>query len=113
MGCGKLHVRAYYDQIVATVSEKAFQALREEYEHHVDRFNVQFPLMSFVTIQKRQRNKDRVLVKVRRPSREEFVEPMRVFSNMFVPKMIKLEFGENGVVESDNLGGKFNPETAF
>jgi hypothetical protein len=40
IGCEKLHIRAYYDQIISSPTLKAFDSLEEEYRYHIDIFKI-------------------------------------------------------------------------
>jgi hypothetical protein len=60
--------------------------------------------MSFSTINKKMRNREKVLIIARSPNREDFIKPQRVISNLFTPKLLKLEFSEFNFLDKMQSG---------
>jgi len=52
-----MHVRAYYDQVIAVPAGKAFDALDEEYKYNLGILKESYPLLSFSVVRKIVRNK--------------------------------------------------------
>lgn len=48
--------------------------------------------MSMEVIPISTRNKQKVLIKARGPIRTDFLEPQRVISGLFMPKLVKLDY---------------------
>jgi len=50
-------------------SLKIFQALEEEYEYQINKFKISYPLLSFITINRRVRNKEKIMIISRSPKK--------------------------------------------
>jgi len=69
LGCEKVHVRAKYEQIVATCSTKAFECLEDEYKYQLDLFGEEFPLLMFDIVPRLIRNKWKTFIYAHSPNR--------------------------------------------
>ena len=69
LGCEKTHVRSYFDQVVAIPSRKAFEGLEERYQHELTLFKAEFPLLFFITVPKRIKNTDKIMIIAHSPKK--------------------------------------------
>jgi hypothetical protein len=69
IGCEKVHIRVVYEQIIAVVPKRTFDALEEEYRQFIMDYKVRFPLMGIEEIFIRSRNKQKMMIKARSSNR--------------------------------------------
>lgn len=94
IGCQKVHIRAIYEQVIIIVSQKTFEALQEQYQQYIQDYKIQFPLLTIQVIYRQARNKHKCIIKARSSEKGDFVTPQRVLSELFSPKIIKLEYSQ-------------------
>jgi hypothetical protein len=94
IGCEKVHIRAHYEQLLATANYSTFDSLSDEYNQQLSYFKVEHPLLAIHAVNKLVRRENRTFIYANSPNREDFIQPMRIISHLFTPKLIKLEYSE-------------------
>jgi hypothetical protein len=62
--------------------------------------------LNFQTVVKMIRGQQKVIIKAHSPNREDFVKPLRIISNLFSPKLVKLTESEFRFLDKVKEGSK-------
>lgn len=79
-----------YDQVIAFPSQRLFYAFDEEFDYQKEVFDKEHPMLSFITLNRRFRGADHVMIIAYSPNKGDFINPQRILSAMYTPKLIKL-----------------------
>lgn len=94
IGCGKVHLKEYYDQVIAMPSVELFEGLEEEYTTKVTGLRQEYPRISFTTVSHRVKNSQKIIISARSPNKEDLFKPQRIISALFTPKPVQLQSHE-------------------